>query len=103
MRYAEIADRELLEGVRPALLYHSTRLESLYEILDSNEIRANTGHRIEQARDWPIRAHDADPRGYISGVSLTRSHRFARSWHNHYPGRNDSGVILVLDAAKLRQ
>lgn len=106
MRYAEIT-ADLIEGVRPAVLYHSTQLESLYEILDSDEIRANTGHRIEKARDWPIRAQDADSRGYISGVSLTRDHRFARRWrsrwHNNSPGRNDGGVILVLDATRLRQ
>jgi hypothetical protein len=99
MRYAEII---LTEVVRPNVLYHSTRLESLYDILDSDEIKANTSHRIEVSRHVSIRPRDVDSRGYIEGVSLTRNIRFARRWRSRWSA-DAGGIVLVLDAGKLRQ
>jgi hypothetical protein len=97
MRYIEI-----IEAVRPNTLYHATTVDRLYEILDENMIKPNTGHPIthtggeRRSTQWAIRPTDITPNGYLKGVSLTRSVVFARSWKS-------TGVILVLDGDLIRQ
>ncbi len=101
MRYYEIT-----EAVRPSLLYHATTLDNLYEILDSDEIMARTAHVTSRAQHWSIRKRDTNRDGYyINGVSLTRSAAFAHRWCSRTPPWQETplqGVVLVLDAAKLR-
>ena len=55
MRYAEIT-----EAIEDRLL-HATSVDLLYEILEANEIKANTGHPIthtggeKRSRHWAVR------------------------------------------------
>jgi hypothetical protein len=102
MRYAEIT-----EAIEDRLL-HATSVDLLYEILEANEIKANTGHPIthtggeKRSRHWAVRPGDVGEHGYLKGVSLTRSASFARNWKSRsWP--NDDGVVLVLDGGKIRR
>ena len=102
MRYAEIT-----EAIEDKLL-HATSVDSLYEILEANEIRANTGHPIthtggeKRSQHWAVRPGDVSDNGYLKGVSLTRSASFARNWKSRN-WQKDDGVVLVLDAGKIRR
>src|SRR4051812_13716334 len=93
----------ITEAVHPFRLYHGTALERLYDILDSNQLAANTAHRLDApaAKDRGFRATDADDRGYVHGVSLTRNPRFAERWQSRATAGHQ--VLLVLDGDAIKR
>lgn len=103
MRYCEIIAEDIEDK-----LYHATSVENFYEMLDANEISANTGHPIthtggeKRSKDWAIRPGDITNNGYLKGVSLTRSVTFARTWKSRGWTSADR-VILVLNGSLIRR
>lgn len=73
----------LIEG-RDAPLYHGTSLDNAIEIMRTFVILGDTTHRIDDR--------------YVSGVSLTRSYRYAEWWSRQ---ESDIGVVFELDQAAL--
>jgi hypothetical protein len=88
MRWSEIIE----EGVRDAHLYHGAPLATAVQILASDTLRPHTMHNYRRL------GFDFAPGrpNLISGVSLTRNPRFARTWAK-------GGVVFVIDQQKLRQ
>ncbi len=98
---------ELFEGIEDKL-FHATGVDNLYEILEANEIRANTGHPVthtggeRRTKHWAVRPDDVGRNGYLNGVSLTRSITFALQWKSRNWSKDDS-VVIVLDGALIRR
>jgi hypothetical protein len=93
---------DLFEAVRANVLYHATTVDGLYEMLEDDEIKPNTGHPIthtggeKRSAQWAIRPKDVNQNGYLKGVSLTRNIIFARAWKS-------DGVILVLNGDMIKR
>lgn len=97
----------LQEGVNDNFLYHSTDVDMAIQILDQNRIEDRTSHaeslrlRLDRLGVRPSEVQSGETTAWregtkwITGVSLTRSLPFARSWKK-------VGVVLALDARALR-
>lgn len=78
-----------------ANLYHGTSIDNLYDILSMNVLLSKTSHMVRQGKSF--RPDDVDSFGYVEGVSLTRSKRFAQDWVSN------EGAVLELDGNRLKQ
>jgi hypothetical protein len=90
------------ESVGMTVLYHAAPIDHLYEMLEDDEIKPNTGHPIthtggeRRSNQWAIRPSDVTANGYLKGVSLTRNIFFARAW-------KANGAILVLNGDLIKR
>ena len=83
---------DLYEAVgRSAPLYHSTNLESIVNILTTNQLAADTSHAMMYIN--PVLRGKPEGNKKLAGVSLTRSKAFADDW---------ADVVIVLDQEKIR-